>query len=201
MPPGSSVFEEQRVGVAQVEHHHRVGDRGFGHVDAGLGDNDRRVGRVGLGFVGLEHDIGGGLLVAFGAPRLGGGIVAVLDPALVAAQLLLDLVGRAIERHVRVMGNGVALEDQALHHMGDDIAAECALRSLAEGDVRGQRAGEILVDDRAQPGVGVPLERGAGLDLMSRYANVHGLSPSVVRAAPGCPARTAGQRVCSQIGA
>ena len=43
MPSGSSIFEEQRVGVAQVEQHDRVRHADFGYVDSRLGDDRRRV--------------------------------------------------------------------------------------------------------------------------------------------------------------
>ena len=38
------ILEHQRVGVAQVHQHHRVGHAGLGNVDPRFGD-DRRIGR------------------------------------------------------------------------------------------------------------------------------------------------------------
>ena len=49
---GSSIFEEQRRCVAQVEHHDRVRHAHFGNVGARLGDNRQRLGRfLGIGLV------------------------------------------------------------------------------------------------------------------------------------------------------
>jgi hypothetical protein len=59
------------------------------------------------------------------------------------------------------------LEDQALHHMGDDIAGEGPGGRLAEGHVAGQRLIEIFVDDRAEPVSGVSLQGAACIDLVA----------------------------------
>src|SRR3546814_5139807 len=46
MCAGPAVDEEQRVGVAQVEHHHRVGHAGRRDVDPRFGDDCRRIARL-----------------------------------------------------------------------------------------------------------------------------------------------------------
>ena len=66
--------------------------------------------------------------------------VVVAQAALVAAQLLVDLLDRIVEGDMGVMRAALRLQDQALHHVGDDIAPECTLRGLAEGNLRGERA-------------------------------------------------------------
>ena len=57
----ASVFEKQRRGVAQVEHHHRVRHSRLGDADPGFGNHDGRIDEHFLGFLGrlLEDDIRG----------------------------------------------------------------------------------------------------------------------------------------------
>src|SRR3990167_5993597 len=43
MRTGLAVDEQQRVGVAQVEHHHRVGHAAAGNIDARFGNDRRRA--------------------------------------------------------------------------------------------------------------------------------------------------------------
>src|SRR3546814_7212788 len=72
-------------------------------------------------------------------------LVAVLQPAHIAAQLLFDLVRGAIERTISVGAVVGALEHQPLHHMRDDVAGEAiVVRATAESDLGGDRAGEIF---------------------------------------------------------
>ncbi len=61
--------------------------------------------------------------------------VAILEAALVAAKLGVDLVGRLVEREMRVLRFGPRLEDQALGHVEHDVAGERVGRGLAERDV------------------------------------------------------------------
>src|SRR3546814_2499238 len=68
---------------------------------------------------------------------------------------------------------GLALENQTLHHMHHDIAAESARRGLAEGDMRGNRPVEVFFDNSGQPFLDMGLQGGTGVDLMSRDANIH----------------------------
>jgi len=63
-----------------------------------------------------------------------------INPALIAAQLLVDLLGRLIERDVGILRHCAALENQALCDVGHDIAAEAAVWCLTKRDVRSQRA-------------------------------------------------------------
>ena len=70
------VPEHQRIGVPEVEHHHRVGNAGLGNIDLGFG-NDRRV---------VGNLLGGQLADRFGATRVavaGFGTLLPLAPVLV----------------------------------------------------------------------------------------------------------------------
>ena len=172
MRAAARIFEQQPIGVLQVEQHHCIGHAAFGDHRLGLGDHRRAVGGqflVIVGFGRAEDRIGGlGL-----AHRMGGLFVAVVDPALVTAQLLFDLARRGIEGLVDVMRFGMTLEDQALHDMRDDIGGERAARPLAEGDMRGNGAVEILVDDGVQSIADMLLQRCAGVDLVAGNTNIH----------------------------
>ncbi|MNC91943.1 hypothetical protein D3C83_82900 [compost metagenome] len=61
-------------------------------------------------------------------------LVPVLEPPLVAPELLLDLVRRLLEGLVRVLRLAVTLEDQALIDVEHDIAGERPRGRLAESD-------------------------------------------------------------------
>ena len=54
----------------------------------------------------------------------------------VAAQLLLDLVRRALKRDVRVGCPLVRLENHIADHRSDDVADEIGVGTRAEGNVR-----------------------------------------------------------------
>ena len=173
MAARARILEEEGTGIPQIEHHHRIGDGGFGNVRRGLGDDGRGVlflafFRV-IGF-GRGEDRVGGLFLGHG---VGGLAVAVLHPALVAAQLLFDLGQRLIEALMDVMRLAVALEDQALVDVGDDIAGIRAGPSLAESDMRAERAAEIFLDHGLQPVGHMVLQGGAGVDLVARDADIH----------------------------
>ncbi len=103
------------------------------------GDTGNDRGGVGLGAIilfvlvrALEHDIGGFFLL----DRIAGLFVPVLQPPLVTAQLLVDLLRRLVDRLMRVLCFGMALDDQALHDVGHDIDGEAVVRPLAQGDLR-----------------------------------------------------------------
>lgn len=53
---GLAVDEEQRIGVAKVEHHHRVGHAAARNIDARFGDDRGRVARI-LFATGVEHGV------------------------------------------------------------------------------------------------------------------------------------------------
>ena len=92
---------------------------------------------VGIGYTGRVHSTGLAFSADFGlmSGSVGGLLVPVLQPALVAAQLLFDLFGSGIESKVRIMRLAVALQDQAMIDVQHDIAIESARRCLAKGDV------------------------------------------------------------------
>ena len=80
MPAGASIFEQERVGVAQIEHHHRIRNGGFRHVDAGFGDHQRGIGKHFLLVIGgLGEDDIGRLFLARG---IGGLLVPIVEAAL-----------------------------------------------------------------------------------------------------------------------
>ena len=84
----------------------------------------------------LEDGIGGVINLVgrvFGANGMGCLFMAVFQPALVAAQLGVDLFHRLIECVMRVMGNAGALEDEPMANMGDDITPKRPGWCLAEG--------------------------------------------------------------------
>ena len=58
--------------------------------------------------------------------RFGPFTVMILQPALVAAQLFFDFRSCGVEGLVDVVCLGMALEDQALHHVGNDVGGEGA---------------------------------------------------------------------------
>jgi hypothetical protein len=53
--------------------------------------------------------------------------MAILEPPLVAPELLLDPVRCLVEGCMRVGGAGAALENDALGNMGDDVASEAVI--------------------------------------------------------------------------
>ena len=80
----SSIFEQQGIGVAQIEHHHRIGNRCRGDVDPGLGDDQ---GSVGSDFVSLRLGLGkDNISRLFLMPGIGRLFMPVIQPALVTAQ-------------------------------------------------------------------------------------------------------------------
>src|SRR5688572_31999482 len=100
MTPGSSVFEEQRGRMPQIEQHYGIGYADHRNVGARFGDDRRGIGEDFLvRLLGREDRISGLLL----ARRVVGLLVPVLEPALVAPELLLDLVRGLLERLVRVL--------------------------------------------------------------------------------------------------
>jgi hypothetical protein len=149
MPPGASVFEKQRGGVSEVHHHHRIGNTGGGDVDTRLCDYQRSIGDHFLFLVQFDREDGVGSF--FLGARMIGGLMAISQAAFVAAQLLFDLGRRVIQRDMRILRRSLRFQDQALHHLSDDIAGEGTCWSFAEGDVRGKGAVEIFVDDSAEP--------------------------------------------------
>lgn len=68
---------------------------------------------------------------------------------------------------MRVVRGALALEDQALHDMGNDIALELVVRPSPEGDLTGYRLGKILLDNRIEPVGNMHLECLASIDLMT----------------------------------
>jgi hypothetical protein len=92
--PVPGVAEQERAGVAQVEHHHRVGDCRIGHVDAGLGDDHRIVVRL-FGLPARIEDGVAGIMVelVIASTARADRRLLVLQPAHVAAQLGLDAIG------------------------------------------------------------------------------------------------------------
>ena len=127
----------------------------------------------------VENDIAGIVLDRLDRHQLRTiAIVAILQPAHIAAQLLFDTVGRALERDMRVLRLAVPLQHQPLHHMRDDVALETVVRTLAEGRVRADRAREIFVGNRVHPVRDMRLQRFAGFDLVARDADFHFSSPS-----------------------
>ena len=100
--------------------------------------------------------------------------MAVLEPALVAPQLLLDPVGGELERGRGDRGGARSLQHHALRHMGDDVAGEAVIVGpLAERHLGGNGAREIFVGDGVEPLVDLALQRFAGIDLMTRDPDVH----------------------------
>src|SRR5690606_41545220 len=121
MPSGSSVFEEQRVGMPQIEQHYGIGYAYHRNVGPGLGDDRRRVGdHLLVRFVGSEDRVSR----LFLPHRVLGLLVAVLEAALVAPELLFDTLGRLLERLMSVLRLSMALENQALVDVQHDVAGE-----------------------------------------------------------------------------
>ena len=104
VPSGASVFEHQGIGVAQVQHHHGVGYRAFRdigwrvrkHVGGIYGRILSVCARSAEGHV-------AGIFLAGGLRRL---LMAILQAALVAAQLLVDLFRRLIESQMGALRHG-----------------------------------------------------------------------------------------------
>jgi hypothetical protein len=106
--------------------------------------------------------------------------MAVLEPALVAAELLLDPLGRLVEGGVSVGGAARALQHHAAWNVGDDVAGEAVIvRPLAERHLGRDGAGEIFVGDPAQAAVDMAAQRLAGIDLMTRDPDVHLATPQL----------------------
>src|SRR4051794_19648116 len=100
--------------------------------------------------------------------------VVVLPLAVVAAQLLLDLVGRRVERGAGIGGAVGRLEDQALGRIGDDFAGEAmVVRALAEGHLRRDDSGAVFARDRAEPCRHALAQGLAGFELVTRDPDVH----------------------------
>src|SRR5690606_39146191 len=145
------------------------------NVGPGLGDDRRSVGDDFLVRLVGSKDRISRLLLPHGVLSL---LVAVLETALVAPELLLDPLGRLFERLVRVLRLPVALENQALVDVQHDVAGERAGRPLAERHRRRQRPTEVFFGDRIEPLGRVFLKCGAGIDLVARNANFHGRGSS-----------------------
>jgi len=84
---------------------------------------------------------------------------------------------------MRLLRLSRALQDQAGHHMADDVAMEGAVRSWSKGDLSGKRAGKIFLGHGLQTGPDMLLERVARIDLMSGNTNIHMPSPYSCRTA------------------
>src|SRR5688500_3325956 len=106
----------------------------------------------------------------------------VVQPAHVAAQLALDLVGRGLERDPRLAGPARGLEDDALGDWSNDVAGEILVRPLAEGDVGGNRPVEIFIGDRFNSLADPLLQNFAGFDLMARDSHLHHGAPFLIEA-------------------
>jgi hypothetical protein len=79
----ASVFEEQGVGVAKVQHHHRIRHGGFGHVHAHLGNHQRRLDGDFFHFhIGFDKDRIGRFI---GTRRMGGLFLPRRQAALVTS--------------------------------------------------------------------------------------------------------------------
>src|SRR5688572_25072179 len=97
---------------------------------------------------------------------------------------------------MRLGAAAMALQDDALGDVSDDVAGEAVIvGTLAEGHLRRNGPGEILLRDRAQAGFDVTPQRLTGVDLVTgdpdfhlllRYASGAGLRPR-----PGTPSTTA----------
>src|SRR6188472_3751753 len=97
----------------------------------------------------------------------------LLQPLGVAAKLLFDLVGRALERDLRRLSAVRRLEDDALRDWGDDVAGEVLVGPLAESDVGAHGAGIIFLRDLLDPLDRMFLDGFAGFDLMVSDTNIH----------------------------
>src|SRR3954464_8938595 len=115
---GPAVLEHQRVGVSKVQQHHRVGYARLRNVNARLGDN-RREGGLLTGFIGTGEDRVAGVL-DIGLRGLVD--LMLLEPVGVAAELLFDPVGGAVEGHLRLARTVRGFEHDALRHRRDDVA-------------------------------------------------------------------------------
>src|SRR4051812_36676639 len=115
---GPRIFEHQRAGVPEVHQHHRVGHARFGDVDAGLGDDRGKRRAVVAGFLHARENRVTGIFDI----RLRLIDLMLLEPVGVAAKLLLDPVGGAVERHLRLTRAVRCLEDDALDYRRDDVA-------------------------------------------------------------------------------
>ena len=91
----------------------------------------------------------------------------------VAAELLLDLGGGLVERGMRLLARARGLEHDALHHVGDDVAAKGAVRGGPEGHIGRDGPREIFLGDATQSIGHMLTESVAGVDLMAGYADVH----------------------------
>lgn len=107
--------------------------------------------------------------------------VAILQPALVAAKLLLDLGGSLVAGLVRIMRFGVALQDKPLHHVQYDVAGKGARPGLAERHVAGDGPVEIFLDHAFHPVAGMILQGCARFDLVTGNANIHGSASPLLR--------------------
>ena len=99
MASGSSIFEEQGVGVPQVQQHHGVRNADVGHIDTRFRDDGGRFFAsffLGRRFFGCEDRVGGFFFLG----GMGHLLMPVLQTTLVATQLLLDLLGSLIESDV-----------------------------------------------------------------------------------------------------
>ena len=182
--PRCTILEHQRIRVAKIEQHDRVGDAGFRDVDLRLGNNRRmhclvlfdghfrlrREDRV----AGIFHEL----------RRAVGFVLA--KPLGIFAELLLDLVSRTLERDVRLGGSLMRFQDDVVDDRGDDVADKVCVGPRTERHVRSNCAWKIFLSESFDPAHGLSLQGISDVDLMARHPYVHLTSP------PFCAARRLG---------
>ena len=180
------VAEHQQRAAGQFHLHHGLAHGQGGHAGLHLGD-DHRVQPVvaGLPFflIGGQHIHAGG----FKGNRLGPVLVMVLQPALVAAQLLVHPLLALFEGGIDLGRGALGLDIQPGGQMHHGIAGEL-MRIAGKNHRRVGRTLGILVNGLTKFGFHMRRKRVADIDLFSADLVAHGCPsfrlPGVVVAAP-----------------
>jgi hypothetical protein len=103
----------------------------------------------------------------------------VLEPPLVAAQALLDSHRRLVGAGIGVSRKGLRFERDAGIEMDRAFGAK-AEALLADGDVTGKTAVEILGGRLGDPLIDARAQRLADVDVLARHAKRHARPPLTV---------------------
>ena len=97
----------------------------------------------------------------------------LLEPALVAAEALLDALGGLVEARVSILGPPLRLEHDAGIEMDGALGPEARPLAL-EGDVAGETAVEIFLHRLAEAGLDLDAESVANIEILAGNAQTHG---------------------------
>jgi len=130
------LFAQSEGSIPEIEHHHCIGHGSVGNIDPCFSDDKRVIAHLRLVIARLEHGVTGiGIDRAIGICRRRA--VMILKALHVAAELLLDLACRFVERRMRLLAETRRLENHTLPNMSNDIALKAiVVGACVEGDGR-----------------------------------------------------------------